>query len=122
MIVSNEPGYYEDGNFGVRIENLAMIVEASTQFNFAGAQPPPSPLPLAALPPSVGGALWPTSENTHDNFSSSSLHLILSANLHVPLTLPGVQTGGRHLVPLWYVGWHSLNIERLNADSDIPSS
>jgi Xaa-Pro aminopeptidase len=25
MIVSNEPGYYEDGNFGVRIENLLEI-------------------------------------------------------------------------------------------------
>ncbi len=25
MIVSNEPGYYEDGNFGVRIENLLII-------------------------------------------------------------------------------------------------
>ena len=22
MVVSNEPGYYEDGNFGIRIENL----------------------------------------------------------------------------------------------------
>ena len=39
MIVSNEPGYYEDGKFGVRIENLAMIVEAKTAFNFAGAHP-----------------------------------------------------------------------------------
>jgi Xaa-Pro aminopeptidase len=28
MIVSNEPGYYEDGNFGVRIENLLTIKEA----------------------------------------------------------------------------------------------
>jgi Xaa-Pro aminopeptidase len=25
MIVSNEPGYYEDGNFGIRIENLLEI-------------------------------------------------------------------------------------------------
>ena len=25
MVVSNEPGYYEDGNFGVRIENLLEI-------------------------------------------------------------------------------------------------
>lgn len=27
MVLSNEPGYYEDGNFGVRIENLLEIVE-----------------------------------------------------------------------------------------------
>lgn len=27
MIVSNEPGYYEPGNFGIRIENLLVVVE-----------------------------------------------------------------------------------------------
>ena len=27
MIVSNEPGYYEEGNFGIRIENLLMVVK-----------------------------------------------------------------------------------------------
>jgi Xaa-Pro aminopeptidase len=27
MIVSNEPGYYEPGNFGIRIENLLEVVE-----------------------------------------------------------------------------------------------
>lgn len=26
MVVSNEPGYYEDGNFGIRIENLLEIL------------------------------------------------------------------------------------------------
>ena len=36
MIVSDEPGYYEEGSFGVRIENLVRVKEASTQFNFAG--------------------------------------------------------------------------------------
>lgn len=30
MILSNEPGYYEDGKYGIRIENL-MIVEKTTQ-------------------------------------------------------------------------------------------
>ena len=25
MIVSNEPGYYEDGKFGIRIENLIRV-------------------------------------------------------------------------------------------------
>ena len=29
MVTSNEPGYYEDGNFGVRIENLLEIVDAN---------------------------------------------------------------------------------------------
>ena len=27
MIISNEPGYYEDGNFGIRIENLLIVKE-----------------------------------------------------------------------------------------------
>ncbi|MDF3047984.1 MAG: putative peptidase [Candidatus Midichloriaceae bacterium] len=33
MIVSNEPGYYEDGKFGIRIESL-MLVKESTHKNF----------------------------------------------------------------------------------------
>lgn len=36
MIVSNEPGYYEDGGFGIRIENLLIVREAATAFNFGG--------------------------------------------------------------------------------------
>jgi Xaa-Pro aminopeptidase len=24
-VISNEPGYYEDGNFGIRIENIIMV-------------------------------------------------------------------------------------------------
>lgn len=36
MIVSNEPGYYEDGAFGIRIENLVLIKEADTSFRFGG--------------------------------------------------------------------------------------
>lgn len=36
MIVSNEPGYYEDGKFGIRIENLLEVVKKETEFNFGG--------------------------------------------------------------------------------------
>ncbi|KAK2080907.1 hypothetical protein QBZ16_000761 [Prototheca wickerhamii] len=36
MICSNEPGYYEDGAFGIRIENLFAVVEAQTPFRFGG--------------------------------------------------------------------------------------
>jgi Xaa-Pro aminopeptidase len=28
MVLSNEPGYYQDGNFGIRIENLMVVVES----------------------------------------------------------------------------------------------
>lgn len=34
MICSNEPGYYEDGGFGIRIENLLSIEEAPTEFRW----------------------------------------------------------------------------------------
>ena len=34
MILSNEPGYYEDGAFGIRIENLLHVVDADTKHNF----------------------------------------------------------------------------------------
>jgi Xaa-Pro aminopeptidase len=32
-IVSNEPGYYEDGEFGIRIENLCYFKEVDTKYN-----------------------------------------------------------------------------------------
>ncbi|XP_013419296.1 xaa-Pro aminopeptidase 1 isoform X2 [Lingula anatina] len=34
MILSNEPGYYEDGQFGIRIENLFLVKQAETKHNF----------------------------------------------------------------------------------------
>jgi Xaa-Pro aminopeptidase len=36
MIVSNEPGYYENNNFGIRIENLLEIVEKKELESFGG--------------------------------------------------------------------------------------
>ncbi|GLJ13946.1 hypothetical protein SUGI_0222910 [Cryptomeria japonica] len=36
MTVTDEPGYYEDGNFGIRLENVLIIKKADTQFNFGG--------------------------------------------------------------------------------------
>jgi Xaa-Pro aminopeptidase len=33
-VISNEPGYYEDGNFGIRIENIVMVKEAETKHQF----------------------------------------------------------------------------------------
>lgn len=34
MTVTDEPGYYEDGNFGIRLENVLIVKEANTKFNF----------------------------------------------------------------------------------------
>ena len=36
MIVTNEPGYYEDGSFGIRIENVMVVKEVETKNNFGG--------------------------------------------------------------------------------------
>lgn len=32
MFTSIEPGYYQDGEFGVRIEDIALVVEAETKY------------------------------------------------------------------------------------------
>jgi hypothetical protein len=61
MIVSNEPGYYEDGKFGVRIENLALIVEEKTEFNFAGAYRGPALVRLSGMAVVLG----PPAANVH---------------------------------------------------------
>ncbi|KAK4322354.1 hypothetical protein Pmani_006911 [Petrolisthes manimaculis] len=34
--MSDEPGYYEDGAFGIRLENTIEVVEATTPYNFSG--------------------------------------------------------------------------------------
>ncbi len=34
-----EPGYYEDGNFGIRIENVMEVVKADTEVPHSPAPP-----------------------------------------------------------------------------------
>lgn len=36
MFLSNEPGYYEDGEFGIRIEDIVQIVPANVPKDFSG--------------------------------------------------------------------------------------
>jgi Xaa-Pro aminopeptidase len=38
FVTSNEPGYYENGAFGIRIENLMFVKEVKTANNFDGMQ------------------------------------------------------------------------------------
>lgn len=33
-VISNEPGYYEDGHFGIRIENIILVNEVQTKHSF----------------------------------------------------------------------------------------
>ena len=35
MIISNEPGYYKTGEYGMRIENLVLVVPAEAESGFA---------------------------------------------------------------------------------------
>ena len=34
MTISNEPGYYADGKFGIRIESIVLVREVKTPNNF----------------------------------------------------------------------------------------
>lgn len=36
--ITNEPGYYEDGNFGIRHENVLVVVKAKTDHSFGGKE------------------------------------------------------------------------------------
>lgn len=36
MFLSNEPGYYEDGKFGIRLEDIVQVVKADVPKDFAG--------------------------------------------------------------------------------------
>ncbi|PWA01847.1 hypothetical protein BB558_002025 [Smittium angustum] len=38
MVVTNEPGYYESGNFGVRTENVCIVVDKETPHNYGGTK------------------------------------------------------------------------------------
>lgn len=38
MILSNEPGYYQDGEFGIRIESLIVVRPVDTPNRFLGRQ------------------------------------------------------------------------------------
>ena len=35
-VISNEPGFYKDGSFGIRIENMVVVKEVKTPNNFGG--------------------------------------------------------------------------------------
>lgn len=39
MTVTNEPGYYEDGKFGIRIENILLIKDAPSSLKTFGNIP-----------------------------------------------------------------------------------
>ena len=48
MILSNEPGYYKEGAFGIRIENLVLVIEAAP---IPGAEKPMNAFETITLAP-----------------------------------------------------------------------
>jgi Xaa-Pro aminopeptidase len=48
MILSNEPGYYKPGAYGIRIENLVLVIEGPT---VAGAEKPLNAFETLTLAP-----------------------------------------------------------------------
>ncbi|EPX74541.1 aminopeptidase [Schizosaccharomyces octosporus yFS286] len=38
MVTSNEPGFYEDGHFGFRVENCVYVTKANTKYQFAARE------------------------------------------------------------------------------------
>ena len=50
MILSDEPGYYEDGNFGIRIETLVRVVPAETKFSEKSRTPFLTFTPVTVVP------------------------------------------------------------------------
>ena len=56
MILSNEPGYYHTGAYGIRIENLVLVTEAPA---VAGAEKPLNAFETLTLAPIDGGSIEP---------------------------------------------------------------
>ena len=57
MILSDEPGYYEDGNFGIRIETLVRVVPAETKFSEKSRTPFLTFTPVTVVPIQVFGLM-----------------------------------------------------------------
>ena len=38
MTVTNEPGFYKDGEFGIRIENVMIVNKVATPYQFGGLE------------------------------------------------------------------------------------
>ena len=40
MFLSNEPGYYEDGKFGIRVESIVLVQKAETKVRLVASRAP----------------------------------------------------------------------------------
>ena len=67
MVTSNEPGFYDDGNFGIRIENLLEIVEVTDDGDNAIAEEEP-PTKKQKSTPSTAETPKPKEASTQKKF------------------------------------------------------
>ena len=63
MILSDEPGYYEDGNFGIRIETLVRVVPAETKFFEKSRTPFLTFTPVTVVPIQVFELIYASDTN-----------------------------------------------------------
>ena len=84
MILSDEPGYYEDGNFGIRIETLVRVVPAETKFSEKSRTPFLTFTPVTVVPIQV-------------------FDLVLGQNIYLYL----IKTECEHLVSRRNLSWRN---------------
>ncbi len=71
MILSNEPGYYKTGAYGIRTENLVLVVEAPT---VAGAERPLNAFETLTLAPIDRRAIIPAQMTADDRAWLDAYH------------------------------------------------
>jgi Xaa-Pro aminopeptidase len=78
MILSNEPGYYKTGAYGIRIENLVLVVEAPA---VPGAEKPLNTFETLTLAPIDLRLVAPTSLTVKENAWLNAYHAHVDAAL-----------------------------------------
>jgi Xaa-Pro aminopeptidase len=83
MILSNEPGYYKEGAFGIRIENLVLVIEAKVD----GAEKPVNAFETLTLAPIDRRAIEPALMTADEIAWLDAYHARVAEQL-MPLVAP----------------------------------
>jgi Xaa-Pro aminopeptidase len=85
MILSNEPGYYKTGQYGIRIENLVLVVEAAP---VAGAEKPLNAFETLTLAPIDRSLVQPAMLTAKEMIWLDDYHALVDATLAPLLDAP----------------------------------
>jgi Xaa-Pro aminopeptidase len=85
MILSNEPGYYKTGQYGIRIENLVLVVEAAP---VAGAEQPLNAFETLTLAPIDRSLVQPAMLTAKEMIWLDDYHALVDATLAPLLDAP----------------------------------